>query len=80
MAVSEINYYNKAVKGEYYSENNWYRAEGNKNSVICAYIICALLFLFFLFSIMSWCWNLNTINVDNDCMTGELYVGLRKFP
>ena len=53
MAVSEINYYHKTVKGEYYSNYNWYGAEGNKASVICAYIICALLFLFFLFSIIS---------------------------
>ena len=39
MAVSEINYYHKTVKGEYYSNYNWYVAEGNKASVICAYII-----------------------------------------
>ena len=39
MAVSEINYYEKAVKGYYISEYYWYAVEGNKNSVFCAYII-----------------------------------------
>ena len=80
MAVSEINYYTKIVKGDLISEENWYAAQENTSSVVFAYIICSLLIIFHLASILSWYVNRKTINVDMNCRTKELYLGLRKYP
>ena len=78
MAVSEINFYHKAARGDHISEQSWETEKRNATSVIYAYGICILLILFHLLSIASWYWNLKTKNIDKDCFTRELYVGLRK--
>ena len=79
MAVYQINFYNKAVRGDHISEQSWSAKKGNQISVVYAYIICILLILFQVLSIVSWYSNLRTINIDKNSLTRELYLGLRKF-
>ena len=67
MAVFEIYDYHKEDRG-------------NKASTIIAYILASALLLFFLLSIVSWCWNLKTLKIDENWYTREFYVGIWKLP